>query len=172
MLHEPGDHTWRVVFPWLYRDAVPVLHLAPPAPSKGGQAMLIDREGNLWYGNNGLYRIRPRLLHTISEAEGLPGRNVYPILEGRDGSIWLGLWGDTGLARLQNETITAFDLARGNTEERDPVNFATSLYEDRAGTLWVGTLERLCRMQGRRCVPADLPVPGNHARSSARGVAL
>jgi len=167
MLHEPGGHTWRVVFPWLYRDAVPVLHLAPPVPSKGGQAMLIDREGNLWYGNNGLYRIRPRLLHTISEAEGLPGRNVYPILEGRDGSIWLGLWGEESLVRLKNESLTSFDVRSLNLQDKPTRHFVTALYQDRAGTLWVGTLGRLCRMQGRRCVPISL-YPAVSLATSAR----
>jgi len=42
-----------------------------------------DREGNLWAGNirndEGLFRVRERLVDTFSTQQGLPNKNVYPI---------------------------------------------------------------------------------------------
>jgi len=160
LLEEPSGHTWRVQHPWIYRDTVPVLHLTDRGAGNNLRALLLDREGNLWLGGAGLYRIRPRLLHTISEAEGLPGGNVYPILETHDGSVWLGLWANESLVRIQDGVLTTFDVRSLNLQDTPSRHFVTSLFEDRAGTLWVGNLGLLCRIQGTRCVPADLPLPG------------
>ncbi len=128
LLEGPNGHTWRVQHPWLYRDTVPILSFPDVEAGTGFRALLLDGEGNLWLGGTGLYRIRPRLLRTISEAEGLPGGNVYPILETHDGSVWLGLWADQSLVRLKNESLTTFDVRSLNAQDMPISHFVTALY--------------------------------------------
>ncbi len=143
LLPGPDGALWRLQGRWLYRDDTPILRTqAIP------RFLRFDREGNLWVaGGLGLYRLRRRTLRTLSEAEGLPGRNLYPILEDRQGRIWLGLWSAPGLARLDGATVTTYDVRSC---------CVASFYEDRAGTLWVGTQGWPCSMQGERCVSFDL----------------
>jgi len=64
---------------------------------------LFDREGNLWVAssNEGLYQIKPNTFKTWSHEEGLPGQNVYPVIEDRNGTIWVGTYG-SGVGRIQN----------------------------------------------------------------------
>lgn len=66
--------------------------------------------------------------------EGLPQNTVTSILQTRDGYIWIATFG--GLARFDGLKFTIFDAANSSafTETR-----ITSLYEDRFGTLWIGT---------------------------------
>lgn len=57
----------------------------------------------------------------------------YPFIEDHQGTIWLG--GRGGLARLQGGKLKV--LALGNELSETPVS---SLFEDREGALWIGTL--------------------------------
>ena len=91
------------------------------------RALFEDREGNIWLGTEvyGLYRLRARRIDVLSVEEGLPGRDIYPILQSKDGAVWIGSIGN-GLCRYFNGRCTNF-LA----------GFITSLAEDRAGRLWI-----------------------------------
>lgn len=91
-----------------------------------------DDEGNYWFStfSSGLFRARPQTVTPLAEAEGLDALEVYPLLESRDGSIWIGS-GSQGVYRLKGGVVTHFD--RGGP----PGDFGSSLYEDRAGQLWV-----------------------------------
>lgn len=151
----PNGDVWRTQGAWLYRNEQPVFRLDKPE-IQFFRAFILDREGNLWIGQDGLYRIRPRLIRVLSTAEGLPGPNVYPVVEAHDGTIWIGTWATEGLTRLRDETLTPFRLFSHDNRLQD---LLSALFEDRAGTLWVGTLGALCRMQADRCVPVELPVP-------------
>jgi len=141
LIHGPEGETWWIQGLWLYRDDVPILRL-----DKNFPGLFFDSENSLWvWSEGGLYRIQRRLLRTVSEEAGLPGRNVYPILEDHRGAIWLGLWNRKGLVHMTPDSVTTLNLGT-----------VASLYEDRAGVLWVGRLFELCRIDGARCVPSDL----------------
>ncbi|MCH7891185.1 MAG: hypothetical protein IH921_06760, partial [Gemmatimonadetes bacterium] len=113
-----------------------------------------DRRGTLWIGTqrNGLFRLQRSFLQTVAEAEGLPHRAVYPVLEDRAGQIWIGTFG-RGLVR--------FDGAMQPTVFRPEVSgvpqYVLALYEDRKGTIWVGGIGFTCTMQGDQCRSDDLP---------------
>lgn len=68
--------------------------------------VLVDREGSIWLATDadGLLRLKPSIFKIYSEAQGLPMRNVYPILETFDKSIWIGT-NNKGLARISDGKI-------------------------------------------------------------------
>lgn len=70
LVPEPNGDVWRTDGGWLYRNAQPIFRLSSTAVFF--RALFLDREGNLWIGDDGLYRIRPRLIRVLSTAEGLP----------------------------------------------------------------------------------------------------
>ena len=75
-------------------------------------------------------------VHDIWQSEqGLPQSSINCILQTRDGYLWLGT--EEGLARFDGVQFTIFD--KSNTPEIRN-NWIRVLYEDREGSLWVGTI--------------------------------
>lgn len=71
-------------------------------------------------------------------------RRVKPVLEDREGRVWMGVVAN-GLCRLEDGWIRPVAAAaRGSEGEWD----VSALFEDRAGTLWVGSTRGLLRRQG------------------------
>ena len=65
--------------------------------------------------------------------DGLPENVVTAIVQTRDGYLWLGTY--DGLARFDGANFTVFD--NNNTPEMSSSR-VISLFEDRAGNLWIG----------------------------------
>ena len=75
--------------------------------------MFEDREGNLWFGSNaGLFTLTPRKMLAYTTAEGLPEDEVFPLLEDKNGRVWIGTWGG-GLARLDGQRLSVFTVQDG-----------------------------------------------------------
>ncbi|WP_234571833.1 hybrid sensor histidine kinase/response regulator transcription factor [Rhodohalobacter sp. 614A] len=68
---------------------------------------LFDHEGNLWVGTamDGLYRIKPNPFTVYSTENGLPGNNVYPLMEDDNGTVWAGLFGP-GVVHINSGAIS------------------------------------------------------------------
>ena len=84
----------------------------------------------------------------VDDVAKLDVTEVYSLLEGRDGALWIGTAGTArlGVVRLKEGVITPYPPI--NT--RDAYTFTgtvSSLYEDRAGQLWVNGFWRL--VEGR-----------------------
>jgi signal transduction histidine kinase/ligand-binding sensor domain-containing protein len=106
----------------------------------GGYA---DNEGNYWFSTNGsgLFRARRQTVTPYGKAEGLGFSEIYPILESRDGSLWIGAYAE-GVFRLKDGAFTQYAAPKN----RDLDSFSghvSSLYEDRAGQLWVNGIWHL-----------------------------
>lgn len=107
-------------------------------PAKNGVDDLIntvfqDREQNLWVGGrDGLYRLSPVRLMSLTMQEGLSGKNVVSVLEDRAGAMWFGVWGN-GLACLKNGKFSTVTRTNGLTFDN-----VLALHEGRDGNLWVG----------------------------------
>ncbi|MCI0388449.1 MAG: hypothetical protein MOB07_06745, partial [Acidobacteria bacterium] len=97
-----------------------------------------DNEGNYWFrtNNHGLFRARRQTVTAYAKEHGLNAGEVYPLLEGRDGSLWIGTSGN-GLFRFKDGVFTNYTGANSFKGE------VSSLYEDRAGQLWVNGAWRL-----------------------------
>jgi len=67
-------------------------------------------------------------------AQGLPQSSVRALVQTRDGYLWLATFG--GLARFDGMRFVVFDTA--NTPNLKS-NRIIALFEDRGGTLWIGT---------------------------------
>src|SRR5262245_26419264 len=67
--------------------------------------------------------------------QGLPQTSVVAIHQTRDGYLWLGT--QEGLVRFDGVRFAVFD--KRNTPELRH-GYVSSLLEDRAGSLWIGTV--------------------------------
>ncbi len=106
----------------------------------GGYA---DHEGNYWFStnNSGLFRARRQAVTPYGKAQGLNFSEIYPLLESRDSSLWIGAYGP-GVFRFKDGAFTQYPAPKG--KELDSFSgFVSSLYEDRAGQLWVNGIWRL-----------------------------
>lgn len=110
----------------------------------------VDREGNIWFGTirDGVLRVRPQSIKSLTVADGLESRVVYPIFEDREKSIWIGT--EEGLFRYESGKIT---------RERSFQKYAAmAIAEDAAGRLLVGSFYDLfIREQGRFTKRLTLP---------------
>ncbi|MFP3940020.1 MAG: two-component regulator propeller domain-containing protein [Thermoanaerobaculia bacterium] len=116
--------------------------------------LLVDREGSLWVATaaDGLYQLQVPGIATLGRPEGLPRDNVYSVVEGPDGALWLGTIG--GLARLRNAELSWW---AGGSDL--PFEAVWTVLVDDGGQVWVGGDRGLCRLQGDLCAPFDLPPP-------------
>ncbi len=86
--------------------------------------------------------------------DGLPQNTITSVLQTRDGFIWIGSY--NGLARFDGASFLVFD--RNNASRLHPGG-VSCLFEDRAGTLWIGhSRGGVTRYRLGRFEQPDLPV--------------
>jgi signal transduction histidine kinase/CheY-like chemotaxis protein/ligand-binding sensor domain-containing protein len=97
-----------------------------------------DREHNLWIGTlDGLYRTGPERAAPVRVAPDKIEGEVNATLIDRNGNLWIAS-SASGLIRLRDGNVTSFRTEDGLTD-----NSVLSLFEDREGSLWVGTTSSL-----------------------------
>jgi signal transduction histidine kinase/ligand-binding sensor domain-containing protein len=148
---------------------------------KGGvfSAMLMSRDGTLWFGASGLRRLAAA---PGANAEPVwPGLQVRSLLEDREGALWIGTTGQ-GLHLLREGAVASYPPGggapaqviaegdageiliglycggllslRGDTLSQVPLpasrfDCITSLLRDDRGRLWIGGSARLARREAR-----------------------
>lgn len=106
-------------------------------------ALLEDREGNVWIGTDvGLNQYRGERFQLFDKQDGLINDIVWATCVDREGNVWLGT--NEGLAKLVFYTVPGtgerkFTVRNFTTEDGLGSNVILSLYEDDGGTLWAGT---------------------------------
>jgi signal transduction histidine kinase len=144
---------------------------AVPLPSNGREllkvrSLLVDREGNIWVGTNGmgLIRLRRAPLRAYGKDEGLSNAGFNAVFQDREGRIWLGgdslYWFDgdrfhlfPGVANVRAIAQTRDgDLWFGGygglhryssgvlSDFKVGAPDVRAIHEDREGTLWIGAL--------------------------------
>jgi len=125
---------------WTVEDGLPVNSI---------NALLQSRDGYLWIGTfDGLVRFDGVHFTVFNSAnsEGLPSNRIIEVREVRDGTLWLRTE-QFQLIRFRAGVFTHFGADRGLPQG------TTALFEDRGGTLWVGTDSGLGVIRGDRFVP-------------------
>jgi ligand-binding sensor domain-containing protein/signal transduction histidine kinase/ActR/RegA family two-component response regulator len=105
-------------------------------PERNICAVLPTQGGDLLIGMTtaGIARFRDgRVVATYGVAQGLSSDDVTSICESRDGTIWVGTWGE-GVNRSQGGKFQS--VAAG---AEAGAGIIRSIYEDRHGDLWIGT---------------------------------
>jgi len=103
-----------------------------------------DHTGKLWVGTNqnGLYKLdlkEKSLIH-----QNFPGKTINSIYEDQSGLIWIGTT-EKGLFRITPESISGNNIYTHYPVDSNSINSSsnrhiTSIFQDRSGMLWIGTL--------------------------------
>ncbi len=118
-------------------DVLASLAVGKELPGTRIQAMMADREGNLWVGtNSGLARVRnDGKVERLPVTDPLAAASVLSLLEDREGNLWVGTETD-GLHILRDQRFHTLGARDGLSSDA-----ITTVVDDTAGTLWVGTQE-------------------------------
>ena len=106
------------------------------------RVLLEDRRGGLWIGTSdrGLFLVEHgRIAQQWMTAEGLPGKAVYALHEGSDGTLWIGARG--GLSRMRNRRIASVTPAQGL-----PQGNVFQVIDDGKGHFWLTSNRGLARV--------------------------
>lgn len=100
------------------------------------RGILEDREGNVWVATSrGIDMFRDLRVKSISHREGVFEGAVESVAASQDGNIWIGTY---PLQVIGPRGVSLFGPSKGL-----PGNLTTSLFEDHAGRLWAGMINRL-----------------------------
>ena len=124
---------------------------APQHPAALGRfgPMLEDSEGNLWLGSwtHGLMRLSDGPMASWSTSEGLSSDGARTLLEGDDGTIWVGT--TDGLNRISGTGVSWFRQPQPPAAQR-AYNWFYAIATDGQGGLMLGTHAGLARWSDGR----------------------
>jgi ligand-binding sensor domain-containing protein/signal transduction histidine kinase len=103
-------------------------------------------EGGLWVGTEGagLYRLDQGEAKPFTETNGLLNSFIWSVLEDDRHELWVGTFGGGLFVRHDGK----FQFPKGL---EDPAAAVLALYQDRQGTMWVGTQSGLARYANGQC---------------------
>jgi signal transduction histidine kinase/ligand-binding sensor domain-containing protein/ActR/RegA family two-component response regulator len=142
MYKDAGGDIWAGMSDGLYRlvgDAFERI----AAVSGSVSAVLVDRDGSLWIGQDGegLARRRGAEWERFGVKDGLTDDSVTGLLEDRDGNVWVGTSGG-GLNSFYSGKFTTLAVRDGL-----PSDTVLSVLEDARGDLWVGSRSGLAQLR-------------------------
>ncbi len=129
-------------------------------------SILQDKEGNMWFGTQGggLVRFDGVNMITINKSKGLSNDYISSLRLDREGNLWIG-------TRIGPNIIKANEL-QFNVDRSKPFiikNFSyddgflgigcnlNSMLEDKQGTMWVGSTNRLTAIRPKEEIPDTVP---------------
>ena len=106
-------------------------------------ALLLDRDGNLWVGtiNNGLYRIRGNVVEHFGAENGLSSNAVLTLYEDPEGIVWVVT--SDGLDDFEDPRVTTYSAAEGLGGDH-----TVSVTVSRDGTVWLANFDSLDSIRG------------------------
>lgn len=108
-----------------------------------------DREGSLWVGTgSGLDHFRNAKVTTLTTKEGLPSNDTRAAFETREGKLYVFCI-PGGLARIENNWAVKV------TNDRKLDYQGNGVFEDKEGSLWMGTLGGLTRFRNGKFTVYD-----------------
>jgi ligand-binding sensor domain-containing protein/signal transduction histidine kinase len=137
-----------------------------------------DAAGSLWIGGggSGVARLDPRTgrfahyLHHSEDSGSLVSDNVYTIYGDRQGHIWVGT--QYGLSRYEPATNTFSTYRPVPDDPASLLNWIWTIYQDRAGTLRLGTFggALIDFDEERKTFTLHSPDPRNRQRLNGGGI--
>ncbi|HUD98945.1 MAG TPA: two-component regulator propeller domain-containing protein [Bryobacteraceae bacterium] len=114
--------------------------------------LLPDGNSDLWIGtDNGLVRWNGSELTTAGIPASLNHFQVLTMARDRDSNIWVGT-DSRGLLRFNSQGVASLNQSGGAASEA-----ITALFEDREGSLWIGSANGLERLRDSAFVTYSLP---------------
>jgi len=107
-------------------------------------AMTGDQKGNVWVADakRGLFKIAPSgETSPVRSAHLPPAGDVYALMADRSGRLWLGFYHGS-VVDIKDETVTLHACGTGGLPAA-----VLSFYQDKAGSIWVGTSSGICRLR-------------------------
>jgi PAS domain S-box-containing protein len=113
-------------------------------------SLYVDKSGVLWIGisGRGLDRFDPETgqwthyRHNPADPHGLGGDGIFSLYVDKSGVLWIGISGG-GLDRFDANAPGEGTFTHYRHDPEDPASLSddhvASIYQDRSGTLWVGT---------------------------------
>ncbi|HUM46009.1 MAG TPA: two-component regulator propeller domain-containing protein [Chitinophagales bacterium] len=100
--------------------------------------ILVDSSGRTWmatYGSGVFVRDHDQL-QNITTGQGLPGNEIYTMIAGRKGTVWIGTDGGLTQCSLENgkPVLTNYTVNDGLSDE-----IVRALVMDEYGKIWIGT---------------------------------
>ena len=131
---DPEGNIWVATKAGLFRagdTGLLPIELGPEAP----KAIYSDHDGDLWFstGNEGLVRLKERVVRMYTTADGLGGNIAMAVLSAHDGTLWVGT-NCGGLARFDGHRFRDYKEGDGLAN-----SCVFSLAEDANHDIWVGT---------------------------------
>lgn len=103
-------------------------------------AILQDRAGNIWFGQDGgISKYDGNFITNYTTEQGLGVTWVKSMFEDADGNLWIG--GEPGISKYDGRNFTNY-----TTVETIGDNLVLALAGDRHGNVWVGTREGIKRL--------------------------
>jgi len=155
LMEDRSHRIWAATSNGLFRlDGFPAM-LKPfqqPGVQQEANAVLEDRQGNIWVGTRttGIVRITNGEVSSFGSLGGLSDNDVLSLFEDREGSIWIGT--SSGLDRFEDTKLTTFTVNEGLT-----TNSVKSAVVARDGSLYA-----FCDAGGLVRVADDRVVPFAH----------
>jgi diguanylate cyclase (GGDEF)-like protein len=106
-----------------------------PLPSKDVDALLTDRDGNLWmaFDRHGIGRLSHARFDLFDASQGLPSnRSTHAMFEDREGNLWIGLL-DAGVVQLRDGKFSMFGKPEGLSG-----NYIGNVLQAQDGSMWIG----------------------------------
>ncbi|HEV8062409.1 MAG TPA: two-component regulator propeller domain-containing protein, partial [Gemmataceae bacterium] len=114
---------------------------------KDVRSLAMDWQQNLWIGTStGLYRLAKGQAPEPVRAPAIEGQEITALTADMQNNMWIGT-GKAGLMRVRNQQWQMLTAADGLSS-----NAILSLYEDREGSLWVGTSGGLDQLRDTKFV--------------------
>jgi len=154
---------------WKDEQSSGVIGLSEGLPQGGAVVLLVDRQGTIWIGGEGVHKLLGEGLWTgYTRRQGLPTDTVWSITRTRDGLLWAGTAG--GLAVGDERGWKVLPRTRANQ--------FMALEEDEDGNLWTGHLPSAERPTGLSVRPKGsmelrpVSIPGLPPQGSVSALCL
>ena len=104
--------------------------------------LLRDREGNIWVGTwgSGLFQIPPTPWTLFTRETGFPAHSAWAFSEDEDGCVWMATTDCGVVSWCEDHWGPTLGLDEGLPSET-----VFTLTHDTEGSLWVGTINGVCR---------------------------